>query len=275
MSIIRGPRPESNWYALDKRISGDERLSWAARGLLVYLLGKPDNWRVSVDHLRKQTEIARVRTGRDGVYALLAELHEAGYVSTSRERREDGTLGPVDYIISESPLPAQPEQDVHPLPAQPDTAQPDTAETTLTKTDRATKTDSSKKGAVAPELPAWLDPTTWVDWHAYRNSRKGWTQKARELSLRTLTKLRDAGHDPRAVIEQSIENGWAGLFPVRGGSNASARRLSAADRVQANADRARRERGEPIEGQAVNGTGRNAMGADGRDLRPPLDERVW
>lgn len=38
MSIIRGPRPESNWYALDKRIIEDTRLTWAARGLLVFLL---------------------------------------------------------------------------------------------------------------------------------------------------------------------------------------------------------------------------------------------
>ena len=35
MSVVRGPRPESNWYALDKRISEDTRLTWAARGLLV------------------------------------------------------------------------------------------------------------------------------------------------------------------------------------------------------------------------------------------------
>ena len=74
MSIIRGARPESGWYTLDKRISEDGRLSWAARGLLIFLLGKPDHWRVSVGHLRKQTEAARIRTGRDGVYALLQEL---------------------------------------------------------------------------------------------------------------------------------------------------------------------------------------------------------
>jgi hypothetical protein len=47
MAIIRGSRPDKNFYILDKTISEDKRLSWGARGLLVYLLGKPDHWRVS------------------------------------------------------------------------------------------------------------------------------------------------------------------------------------------------------------------------------------
>ena len=73
-----------------------------------------------------------------------------------------------------------------------------------------------KKGrASAPDLPEWLPPSVWQDWHDYRNSRKGWTPKARALSLQTLTTLWREGHDPRAVIEQAIERGWTGLFPVK------------------------------------------------------------
>jgi len=55
MSIIRAPRPEANFYMLNKAISDDPRLSWAARGLLIYLLGKPDHWKVSPAHLRGET----------------------------------------------------------------------------------------------------------------------------------------------------------------------------------------------------------------------------
>lgn len=64
-------------------------------------------------------------------------------------------------------------------------------------------------------LPAWLPDSVWQEWHAYRNSRKGWTRRARELSLAKLAELRADGHDPQAVIHQSIECGWAGLFPVK------------------------------------------------------------
>jgi uncharacterized protein YdaU (DUF1376 family) len=78
-----------------------------------------------------------------------------------------------------------------------------------------TNNQEEKKGG-AFALPDWLPPEAWQDWHRYRNSRKGWTQHARELSLRTLTELRAQGHEPRRVIDQSIERGWSGLFPIKG-----------------------------------------------------------
>ncbi len=71
--------------------------------------------------------------------------------------------------------------------------------------------------ASPPVLPDWLPPEAWADWHGFRNARKGWTAKARELSLRTLADLKAQGHDPRKVIEQSIERGWTGLFPIKSG----------------------------------------------------------
>ena len=64
-------------------------------------------------------------------------------------------------------------------------------------------------------LPDWLSPNVWQDWHHFRNARKGWTFRARELSLAKLGRLRDAGHDPAQVIEQSIECGWTGLFELK------------------------------------------------------------
>ena len=82
-----------------------------------------------------------------------------------------------------------------------------------------------KKGRAAKrlKLPAWLPAEVWQQWHAFRNGRKGWTTRARELSLAKLGTLRDAGHDPKAVIEQSIERGWTGLFPVRAESGVVAK----------------------------------------------------
>lgn len=78
------------------------------------------------------------------------------------------------------------------------------------------KEAKAKEGArAALVIPDWLPSEAWKDWHEYRNSRKGWTHKARALSLRTLTALWADGQDPRTVIDQSIEHGWTGLFPVR------------------------------------------------------------
>lgn len=99
--------------------------------------------------------------------------------------------------------------------------------------------DQKQKGGKPPALtlPDWLPESVWADWHAFRNQRKGWTHKARELSLSTLTKLRAKGHDPTSVIEQSIERGWTGLFEIKntGTTNATyqpGRKLSAVEQVE-------------------------------------------
>lgn len=76
---------------------------------------------------------------------------------------------------------------------------------------------ANPKAALA-SLPPWLPPDSWERWEAFRKrkSAKAWTEDARSLSLRTLTKLREAGHDPTAVIDQSIERGYTGLFELKG-----------------------------------------------------------
>ena len=99
MSIIRAPRKTGNFYILDKAISEDQRLTWAARGLLIYLLGKPDHWRVSPAALRNETALTRKPTGRDGVYSLLDELIYAGYVTRTQERLSSGVLSETHYMF--------------------------------------------------------------------------------------------------------------------------------------------------------------------------------
>lgn len=126
MTIRRAPRPDSNFYHLDKTISEDNRLSWAARGMLIFLLGKPDDWEVSVAHLIKQTSQTARHSGRDAVLGLLAELEATGYVSKQPKRSdgqppEDGTkkikrgaFCGIDYLVSENgaPSPISPRPDL-------------------------------------------------------------------------------------------------------------------------------------------------------------------
>lgn len=102
MSIIRGERPQTNYYILNRNISEDKRLRWAARGLLVYLLGKPDHWKVSVTALVNETAQANTKSGRDTVYKLLNELIDAGYIERIRVAC-NGKFGGVDYIVCEQP----------------------------------------------------------------------------------------------------------------------------------------------------------------------------
>lgn len=142
MSIVRAPRKESNFYVLDKKISEDKRLSWAARGLLVFLLGKPDHWSVNVQALVNETAGSRKQTGRDGVYGLLKELIEAGYVTRQQERNSAGVLGETHYVVSE--VPSTQELPVLPLPGLPYTAQPLPANPTLVSIEGKARTESKQ-----------------------------------------------------------------------------------------------------------------------------------
>ncbi|WP_110647581.1 hypothetical protein [Salinicola peritrichatus] len=148
MSIRRAPRPESNFYLLDKRISEDERLSWAARGMLIFLLGKPDHWIVSVANLINETAGSSKKSGRDAVYGTLKELERAGYLTREKARADGGEFGGVDYVVHESPLTEKPHT------ANPDTVKPHTANPDTVKPDTANPTQVSIEGVVSNETPA-------------------------------------------------------------------------------------------------------------------------
>lgn len=79
-TIIRARR-RHRFLIIDQRAIEDDRLSWAARGLLGYLLSKPDDWKVLVNDLRKRGDL-----GRDGIYRLLKELRTVGYARYVRLR---------------------------------------------------------------------------------------------------------------------------------------------------------------------------------------------
>lgn len=125
MAIRRAPRPDTRFYTLNKDISEDIRLSWGARGLLIYLLGKPDNWEVSVASLINQTADSGKPAGRDAVRGLLKELSSAGYLHGEKKRGDGGSFDGMSYVVCESGD-FSPETD-YPAPAEPATGEPGTA----------------------------------------------------------------------------------------------------------------------------------------------------
>ena len=93
MSIIRAPRPESGFVQIRNEVARDSRLSYKARGILIEILSRPDNWETSADALA-----ASGPDGRTAVLSGLRELREAGYLETVRRRREDGTFNTVSIV---------------------------------------------------------------------------------------------------------------------------------------------------------------------------------
>lgn len=82
--IVRSKRTES-FSIISNQVLADERISFRAKGILVYLLGKPDNWQVSERHL--------ATLGHEGVTAVrgaLKELETAGYILRQRRQAANG-----------------------------------------------------------------------------------------------------------------------------------------------------------------------------------------
>ena len=95
--IFKIHRHQRDFIIVNGAILRDENLSFRAKGLLVYLLGRPEDWRVRVWQL--------ARMGPDGkcaIEATLKELEKQGYIRRSRLRGEDGKLKGSEYHVFET-----------------------------------------------------------------------------------------------------------------------------------------------------------------------------
>jgi hypothetical protein len=95
--IIRTPNRE-RYVIISKVPLEDLRLSWKARGLLSYLLSKPDEWKVIITHLVEQAP-----DGEESVRAGLKELEGAGYIRRTQSRGAGSKFDSVNTEVFEEP----------------------------------------------------------------------------------------------------------------------------------------------------------------------------
>src|SRR3990167_2170188 len=79
--------------------------------------------------------------------------------------------------------------------------------------------DKKKTPPLPPlAIPPWLEAEPWNQFKEHRQKlRKPMTRRAEELAFARLAKLRDAGDDPKLVVEQSILKGWQDFYPLNEG----------------------------------------------------------
>lgn len=93
------------------------------------------------------------------------------------------------------------------------------SETEQNRTDK--KERAPKRAAV--ELPSWIPVPAWEAFLEMRKRlRAPLTDKAIQIAIGQLEKLRDVGHEPSAVLEQSTMRSWRGLFAISETSNGRA-----------------------------------------------------
>ena len=72
--------------------------------------------------------------------------------------------------------------------------------------------------ALAVQLPDWLSAKIWSSWVAYRRDLKKpiKSQQTVTQAINLLDRCRLNGYSPDEIINQSIANGWQGLFEPKG-----------------------------------------------------------
>lgn len=97
MPIVRAPHDE-NSFILDKTFIDDPNLSLKAKGIMAYLLTKPDTW-----HVVQQDIVKHCADGRRSVSAGIKELMEAGYMVRFPVRNTRRHMMRWDYDVYEVP----------------------------------------------------------------------------------------------------------------------------------------------------------------------------
>lgn len=129
MSGIFRVKKDARFFAASNEPFNDKRLSWEARGVMGYLLSKPDGWELSEENLLKEGP-----AGEHKIRRIVAELKTCGYVRRTRVRQENGLFDWVTEVYESPSL-------------NPDSLQETTKQTTkgLTTTGSST-TGSSTRG---------------------------------------------------------------------------------------------------------------------------------
>ena len=97
MAIIKVLKRENPYVQIDKTGIDDPNLSWEATGLLTYLVGRPNNWKVNVIHLSSVKKNKETSTRK-----ALLELRKYNYCHLF-EIRKGGKYIEKFYLVFEVP----------------------------------------------------------------------------------------------------------------------------------------------------------------------------
>lgn len=99
MTNIGRKRRKNGFTQIANTLFEDNNLSYRAKGILGYMLSRPDNWKFNkTDLVRRSTE------GRDAVYKAIDELKEQGYLHIYRNQCDNGTFDGWIWEYDDSPF---------------------------------------------------------------------------------------------------------------------------------------------------------------------------
>lgn len=105
MSNIIRVKKNTNFVVMDKTALNDKRLSWKAKGIMAFMLSKPDDWVFYLDELS-----TNATDGKSSFRSGFNELKKHGYVQRIQRRDENGKFD-WETIVNEVPLTDFPQVD--------------------------------------------------------------------------------------------------------------------------------------------------------------------
>jgi hypothetical protein len=118
MSTVKITRRENPFAQIDKSVLEDDAISWKAKGVIAYLLSKPDGWEVRITDIvnhgpKEKNGQAKKGNGEDAIYQALKELRTVGYAELVIKRDRGVIVGKswVVFEVKQQPKPDKPNRD--------------------------------------------------------------------------------------------------------------------------------------------------------------------
>ena len=187
-----------NFTTINNEFIFNKNLSLKAKGLLCHLLALPNDWKLYVEEVEKWST-----DGKSSIYSAFKELTSNGYMKR-KQIREKGKIVSWDYIVYEKPHTDFQEIEKLDVENQP-----------LLNTNIKLNTNNTK---TERDYPFELNLDAWNLWKDFRKEqfRTSYKPLGEAAAISKLLRISNNNKENQAqIIQQSIENGWKGLFELK------------------------------------------------------------
>lgn len=226
----RSRRRDRQYAAIPNKAMRDERLSIEARGLLALLMTYSDEWVFRKDHLLAVTGMGTNKFSR-----VMKELSSTGYVQLVPIRNEVGQVRGREWIISDEPATEATETGVSAEVTEAtenrssDNKMSGGSDSIRRPKEQEDQKNKKTKGDLFDEKtdPEKHDPTTILSKVIPFETAELFIKHRKELKApltangaNLMVKQLSGMTSPQAAVEQSIMQGWKGVFPLKQPPNA-------------------------------------------------------
>ncbi|MDQ7129505.1 DnaD domain protein [Mammaliicoccus sciuri] len=98
MATFRTVKEDGDFVLVHKGFIYDSNISAKAKGILLYLLSRPNNWKIYTSEIQKH-----MTDGLKAVNSGVNELIAIGYIERKQTRKDNGDFGEYEYYVYEKP----------------------------------------------------------------------------------------------------------------------------------------------------------------------------